>query len=208
MNTQVLEKVEKPYMKKKFPPFAPGDTVSVHTIIREGDKQRIQVFTGIVIAIKGSGLRKTFTVRKISYGIGVEKIFPLHSPNIEKIELVKKGKVRRSKLYYMRDRIGKRALKIKRGELSKADQEALKEIEELETLGVIEGEDEQAKLEAEQEAEAQEQESEEQKEEPKAEVEDKKEEQKEEKKEEKTKKKEQKEPDKEGFEDEKESKQE
>ncbi len=144
MNTNILKKVETKQIKNDIPPFEPGDTIAVHTIIREGDKKRVQVFKGIVLTIKGSGTRKTFTVRKISFGVGVEKIFPLHSPNIEKIELLKKGKVRRAKLYYMRDRIGKKALKIKAGTLSKKDQ---KRIEELENLGVIEGNDEQAEAE-------------------------------------------------------------
>jgi len=112
MNTQLLEKIEKPYMKK-VRKFNVGDTVNVKTIVREGEKTRIQAFKGIVLAIKGSGTRKTFTVRKIATnGIGVEKIFPLYSPNIESIELIKKGKVRRSKLYYMSSRVGKKAMKI------------------------------------------------------------------------------------------------
>jgi len=143
MHTEILKKVEKPYMDKKFPPFSSGDTVSVFTIIKEGDRKRTQVFKGIVIAEKGSGLRKTFTVRKISYGVGVEKIFPLYSPNIEKIELLKKGKVKRSKLYYMRERIGKRALKIRAGKLSEIDKKLVSELKELERLGVIEGKGEE-----------------------------------------------------------------
>ncbi len=113
MDTQLLAKVEKDLKAKDIPKFNVGDTVSVHTIVREKDKQRVQVFKGIVLAIKKSGTSKTFTVRKISYGIGVEKTFPMYSPNIEKIVFNKKGKVRRSKLYYMRSRIGKRATKIK-----------------------------------------------------------------------------------------------
>lgn len=133
MNANILKKVETKQLKTDLPPFGPGDTIAVHTVIREGDKKRVQVFKGIVLTIKGSGARKTFTVRKISFGVGVEKIFPLHSPNIEKIELLKKGKVRRAKLYYMRDRIGKKALKIKAGTLSKKDQ---KRIDELESMGV------------------------------------------------------------------------
>ncbi len=114
MDTKLLNKIEKDYIKNDLPTFKVGDTIAVHNIIREGDKSRIQIFKGIVIAIKNSGSRKTFTVRKIaSNSIGVEKIFPLHSPNIKKIDIIKKGKVRRSKLYYMRNRIGKNAMKIK-----------------------------------------------------------------------------------------------
>ncbi len=124
MNTKILQKVEKAYYKHDFSSFNVGDTIKVHNIIREKsfdakskeekEKTRIQIFEGIVIAKKGSGTRATFTVRKIAANrIGVEKIFPIHSPNIEKIELVRKGSVRRAKLYYLRDRIGKRALKVK-----------------------------------------------------------------------------------------------
>jgi len=93
--------------KKSFPDFSPGDTIKVYTKIREGESERIQAFEGIVIKKHGSGLNETFTVRKISFGVGVERIFPLHSPNIEKIEIVKKGSVRRAKLYYLRKTVGK-----------------------------------------------------------------------------------------------------
>lgn len=96
-------------MRKDVPRVQSGDTVRVHVKIVEGDKERIQVFEGIVIGLKGGGLRETFRVRKISYGVGVERIFPLHSPRVDKIEIVKKGKVRRAKLYYLRDRKGKAA---------------------------------------------------------------------------------------------------
>lgn len=112
MNTELLLKVEQQYLRK-VPNINVGDLVEVHTIVREKNRQRIQVFKGLIIAIKGSGIRKTFTVRKISAGIGVERIFPLHSPNIQKIVIVKKGNVSRSKLYYLRNRIGKKALKVK-----------------------------------------------------------------------------------------------
>lgn len=111
MNTILLEKIEKSFTKK-IVKFQVGDTIAVHSVVREGDKQRTQIFKGIVIAIKNSGLRQTFTIRKISNGVGVEKIIPMHSPNIAKIEIVRTGKVRRSKLYFMRDRIGKRAMRI------------------------------------------------------------------------------------------------
>ncbi len=113
MNTILLSKIEQGYLKENLPAFSVGDTIKVHTKIIEGEKQRIQLFEGIVLAIKGSGTRKTFTVRRISNGIGVEKIFPLHSPNIAKIDVIKTGSVRRAKLYYMRERIGKKAMFIK-----------------------------------------------------------------------------------------------
>src|SRR3989344_664188 len=114
MNTELLLQVEKPFLRS-FPKFNVGDTIAVKSKFKEGKKMRMQTFKGIVIAIKGSGLRTTFTIRKISYGIGVEKIMPLHSPVIEKIEVLKHGAVRKSKLYYMRKRIGKRALKVTEG---------------------------------------------------------------------------------------------
>lgn len=100
---------------KVHPKIEVGDTIVVENIIREGDKKRIQKFEGIIIAINGSGVSKSITVRKISYGVGVEKIFPLHSPNIAKIQVLKHAKVRRSKLYYLRDRIGKAATYLKKG---------------------------------------------------------------------------------------------
>ena len=96
-------------LKNDIPDFSSGDTVAVHTIVKEGDKERIQVFEGVVIKRKGGGINSTFTVRKISNGIGVERIFPLHSPNIEKIVRLRSGKVRRAKLYYMRGLKGKAA---------------------------------------------------------------------------------------------------
>ena len=105
----MIDDLEKQGMRKDVPRVQSGDTVRVHVKIVEGDKERIQVFEGIVIGIKGGGLRETFRVRKVSYGIGVERIFPLHSPRLDKIEIVKKGRVRRAKLYYLRDRKGKAA---------------------------------------------------------------------------------------------------
>lgn len=105
----VIDRLEKEHMRIDIPSFRPGDTVKVHIKIREGDKERIQVFQGIVIAKKKGGMGSTFTVRKISYGIGVEKIFPLHSPTIDKIEVVERGLVRRSRLYYLRKLRGKAA---------------------------------------------------------------------------------------------------
>jgi large subunit ribosomal protein L19 len=101
-----------PELKKKIPPFGPGDTLKVSVKIVEGDKERIQNFEGIVIRERGEGISKTFTLRRISYGVGVEKTFPLFSPAIKKIKVTRQGKVRRAKLYYLRERKGK-AAKIK-----------------------------------------------------------------------------------------------
>ena len=102
-----LLKVERPYLKEDLPEFRAGDTLRVHVRVVEGSKSRIQVFQGVVIARKGGGTRETFTVRKISSGIGVERVFPLHSPSIDKIEVMRRGKVRRAKLYYLRELRGK-----------------------------------------------------------------------------------------------------
>ncbi len=99
-------------LKKEVPQFNVGDTVRVHNKIVEGSRERIQLFEGTVIAKKNGGISETFTVRRISYGVGVEKTFPLHSPRVEKVEVVRTGKVRRAKLYYLRDRVGK-AAKVK-----------------------------------------------------------------------------------------------
>ncbi len=107
--SDILLELEKPSLKSDVPKFSPGDTVRVHVKIREGEKERIQLFSGIVIARRGGGIRETFTVRKISGGVGVERIFPLHSPIIERIEVERKGAVRRAKLYYLRARKGKAA---------------------------------------------------------------------------------------------------
>lgn len=104
-----LQQLEESYLKTDVPEFRPGDTVKVHVRVVEGDKERIQVFQGVVIARRGGGTRETFTVRKISGGVGVERIFPLHSPIIDKIEVVRRGKVRRAKLYYLRALRGKAA---------------------------------------------------------------------------------------------------
>lgn len=102
-----LKLVEATQMKSNMPAFASGDTINVHVRVVEGDKERIQQFQGIVIGRHGSGMNATFTVRKISDGVGVERIFPLHSPRISKIEKIKEGSVRRAKLYYLRDLAGK-----------------------------------------------------------------------------------------------------
>ncbi len=99
-------------MKENAPKFQIGDTVRVAVKIREGSRERIQMFEGTVIAMKGSGISETFTVRRLSYGVGIERVFPLHSPNVEKVEVIRSGKVRRAKLYYLRDRVGK-AAKVK-----------------------------------------------------------------------------------------------
>lgn len=101
--------VEAPLLRDSLPDFAPGDTVRVHVKVVEGERERIQVFEGIVIARDHGGSREMVTVRKISSGIGVERIFPLHSPSIARLEVVRRGRVRRAKLYYLRERVGKRA---------------------------------------------------------------------------------------------------
>ncbi|MBM3792105.1 MAG: 50S ribosomal protein L19 [Acidobacteria bacterium] len=121
----LLQTVDNSQLRRDLPSFRSGDTVRVHVKIREGDKFRIQVFEGVVLARKRHGASSTFTVRKVSSGYGVERIFPLHSPVIEKMEVVKRGKVRRSRLYYLRERKGKaaRLKEIARYE-SKSDQDA------------------------------------------------------------------------------------
>lgn len=105
----LIERLERANMKKDIPPFNIGDDVKVHIKVVEGDKERIQVFEGIVIARDGSKNRETFTVRKVSYGVGVERVFPIHSPKIEKIDIVKSNRVKRAKLYFLRGRSGKAA---------------------------------------------------------------------------------------------------
>ena len=99
-------------VKETNPAIRVGDVVKVHVKIREGERERIQVFEGTIIASKGSGVSETFTVRRVSYGVGVERVFPVNSPNVAKVETVRRGRVRRSKLYYLRDRVGK-AAKVK-----------------------------------------------------------------------------------------------
>jgi large subunit ribosomal protein L19 len=101
--------VERPYLRDAIPEFRAGDTVRVHVRVVEGERERVQVFEGIVIRRRGSGLSKTFTVRKLSFGVGVERTFPLHSPMIARIEVASRGDVRRAKLYYLRSRVGKKA---------------------------------------------------------------------------------------------------
>jgi len=105
----ILKSIEQEQMRTDLTKPEVGDYVKVHLKVVEGTRKRIQIFEGTVIAIKGSGLKETFTVRRLSYGVGVEKVLPIHSPKIEKIEVVRKGKVRRAKLFYLRDRVGKSA---------------------------------------------------------------------------------------------------
>ncbi|MBD3257694.1 50S ribosomal protein L19 [candidate division GN15 bacterium] len=137
-----ISQIEKAFLRDDVPEFAPGDTVRVHVRIKEGEKERIQVFQGTVISRRGGGTGETFTVRKISSGIGVERIFPLHSPNVAKIERVKIGQVRRSKLYYLRQLTGKsarikeelpssiKAEKVKARDAAKAEKLAKKKADE------------------------------------------------------------------------------
>jgi len=116
MNQALLEKIESEQFRKDKPVFGVGDSVRVHTKVVEGDKERIQIFSGVVIGKRGRGLNETFTVRRISYGEGVERVFPLHSPRVDKIEVERKGKVRRAKLTYLRKRLGKGATLVKEKE--------------------------------------------------------------------------------------------
>lgn len=104
-----LDLVEKPRLRDDLPDFRAGDTVKVHVRVVEGNRERIQVFQGVVIARKGGGIRETFTVRKVSFGVGVERTFPLHAPIVSAVDVVTRGDVRRAKLYYLRDRVGKAA---------------------------------------------------------------------------------------------------
>ena len=108
----LIEKLDQQNMKETLPEMNVGDTVRVHVKIKEGSRERIQVFEGTIIAKKHGGVEQTITVRRLSYGVGVEKVFPVHSPNIGNVETVRRGKVRRAKLYYLRDRVGK-AAKVK-----------------------------------------------------------------------------------------------
>jgi len=116
MNQALLDKIESEQFRKDAADFAVGDTVRVHTKVVEGDKERIQVFSGVVIGRRGHGLNEMFTVRRISYGEGVERVFPIHSPRIEKVEVERHGHVRRAKLTYLRKRIGKGATVVKEKE--------------------------------------------------------------------------------------------
>ena len=107
-----LKLIAQDSMKAEVPNIEIGDTIKIDVNIREGERERIQVFEGTVIARKGSGVSETFTVRRVSYGVGVERVFPIHSPNVQDVKVIRRGRVRRSKLYYLRDRVGK-AAKVK-----------------------------------------------------------------------------------------------
>lgn len=113
MDNNILKKIEESSYKQR-PDVKVGDTVKLYLKVKEGAKERVQIFQGVVISMKGSGLNTNLVVRKISYGVGVEKIIPLHAPVLQKIEIIKRGSVRKSKLFYLRDRVGKRALKVNR----------------------------------------------------------------------------------------------
>jgi len=109
MRQKAIEQIENKFLRADIPHIEPGDTVRVHSIVKEGEKERIQVFEGVVLRVSGTGARQTFTVRKVSFSVGVERIFPLFSPRIAKIEVTRTGRVRRARLYYLRDRSGKSA---------------------------------------------------------------------------------------------------
>lgn len=128
-----IKLVENTFLRNDLPQFKPGDTLRVYIKIKEGGKERIQVFEGICIARKGGGIKETFTVRKVSFGVGVEKIFPLHSPSIEKIEVVRFGDVRRAKLYYLRELKGKKARVKEKIKTKKIFEEVLSEENQDET---------------------------------------------------------------------------
>jgi large subunit ribosomal protein L19 len=115
-----MQRIEKRWLKSDAPKFQVGDTVRVHVKVIEGEKERVQVFEGVVIAKKGTSNRETFSVRKVSYGVGVERVFPVHSPFVEKVEVVRSGRVRRAKLYYLRSRQGRAARIAERGAEAKA----------------------------------------------------------------------------------------
>jgi large subunit ribosomal protein L19 len=126
MNQALQEKIESEQYRKDDAKFAVGDSVRVHTKVVEGDKERIQIFSGVVIGKRGHGLNETFTVRRISYGEGVERVFPLHSPRVDKIEVERQGEVRRAKLTYLRKRLGKGATLVREKEEKAAPAPAAK----------------------------------------------------------------------------------
>jgi len=120
--SNIVNKIEKTLLKKGLPAITPGDTVKVFVKVKEGEKERVQLFQGVVISLKGDGMRTMFTVRKISSGVGVECIFHLHSPSIDKLEVLRSGKVRRAKLYFLREKLGKSGrLKERQDEASSAE---------------------------------------------------------------------------------------
>ena len=115
--SHIIDQLEASLLRSDLPRIQPGDTVKVHVKVKEGEKERIQLFQGIVISIKGGGMRTSFTVRKVASGVGVERIFPLNSPTIDKLEVIRHGKVRRAKLYFLREKLGKAGrLKERRAE--------------------------------------------------------------------------------------------
>jgi len=141
--------IEQPFLRNDIPDFRPGDSVKVHVRVVEGNRERVQVFQGVVIRRSGGGIRETFTVRKISFGVGVERTFPLHSPSIARLELLQRGRVRRAKLYYLRDLRGKKA-RIKERRIDDAKLAAMEaaaqaalEIADVEPIGAepVDGED-------------------------------------------------------------------
>ncbi len=109
MRNEIIDQLEKSQMKKDIPDFKPGDTVRAHVRVVEGSRERIQVFEGVVIKRRGAGMNESFTLRRVSYGVGVERTFPLHAPKVEKIEVMRRGRVRRAKLYYLRQLRGRAA---------------------------------------------------------------------------------------------------
>ena len=140
--------IEQPFLRADLPEFRPGDTVKVHVRVVEGNRERVQVFQGVVIRRSGGGIRETFTVRKISFGVGVERTFPLHSPSIAKLELVQRGRVRRAKLYYLRDLRGKKA-RIKERRIDDAKLAAMEAAAEQRAADAAEAESEVEAVEAE-----------------------------------------------------------
>ena len=124
-NMDLIKAVEEQQMNKSHKHVSVGDHVKIHLQIKEGTRERIQIFEGTIIARKGKGLSETITVRRISYGVGIERVFPLHSPRIERIEIIGKGKVRRAKLYYLRERVG-RSVRVKERLMTKEERQALK----------------------------------------------------------------------------------
>ena len=138
----MIDNYENSQLKTNLPAFRAGDTVRVHTKIVEGDKERVQIFEGVVIKKRGTSVRSTFTVRKVSYGVGVERVFPTHSPMIEKVEVKQRGQVRRAKLYYLRELSGRAARITEKKEWQKAREKDLVEQygkKEAETLDLAEG---------------------------------------------------------------------